>query len=220
MKALTAAEMREVDRLTTERFGIPGLELMEAAGKSVAEVFLGKYKERYGNRPGRVSVLCGKGNNGGDGFVVARHLKGRVGQVKVYLFAEPRELRGDAGTNYERWRGSGEEVVLVRNEAEWVNAWTGVAASEVIVDALLGHQVVVVPVLVTAAGCERRTVGHLVATIREPTNVIVLPAIVDLGTGTVEVVGSRSLLPGDPARVQARLHALLAWDRPAPDPSW
>src|SRR5882672_10764922 len=138
MKALTAAEMREVDRLTTERFGIPGLELMEAAGKSVAEVFLGKYKERYGNRPGRVSVLCGKGNNGGDGFVVARHLKGRVGQVKVYLFAEPGELRGDAGTNYERWRGSGEEVVLVRNEAEWVNAWTGVAASEVIVDALLG----------------------------------------------------------------------------------
>ena len=66
MKALTAAEMREVDRLTTERFGIPGLELMESAGKSVAEVFLEKYKERNGKLPGRVSVLCGKGNNGGD----------------------------------------------------------------------------------------------------------------------------------------------------------
>jgi len=138
MKALTAAEMREVDRLTTERFGISGMELMEAAGKSVVEVFLEKYKERCGNHPGRVSVLCGKGNNGGDGFVVARLLKGRVGQVKVYLFAEPGELRGDAAKNYESWRGSGEEVVLVRNEAEWMNAWTGVAASEVIVDALLG----------------------------------------------------------------------------------
>jgi NAD(P)H-hydrate epimerase len=138
MKALTAAEMREVDRLTTERFGIPGLELMEAAGKSVVEVFLEKYKERNGELPGRVSVLCGKGNNGGDGFVVARSLKGCVGQLKVYLFAEPGELRGDAAKNHERWKGSGEEVTLVRSEAEWEKAWTEVAASEVIVDALLG----------------------------------------------------------------------------------
>src|SRR5882757_11037638 len=138
MKALTAAEMREVDRLTTERFGIPGLELMEAAGKSVVEVFLEKYKERKAKPPGRVSVLCGKGNNGGDGFVVARLLKGRVGQVRVYLFAEPGELRGDAAKNYERWRAMGEEVALVRSDAEWVDAWTGVAGSEVIVDALLG----------------------------------------------------------------------------------
>jgi hydroxyethylthiazole kinase-like uncharacterized protein yjeF len=138
MKALTAAEMREVDRLTTERFGIPGLELMESAGKSVAEVFLEKYKERNGKLPGRVSVLCGKGNNGGDGFVVARLFRGRVGQVKVLLFAEPGELRGDAAKNYERWKSLGEEVVLVRSEAEWEKAWPEVAASEVIVDALLG----------------------------------------------------------------------------------
>src|SRR5258706_14938010 len=138
MKALTAAEMREVDRLTTERFGIPGLELMEAAGKSVAEVFLEKFKERNGRLPGLVCVLCGKGNNGGDGFVVARLLKGQVGRVKVFLFAEPGELRGDAAKNYERWKGLGEGVALVRNESEWEKAWTGVAASEVIVDALLG----------------------------------------------------------------------------------
>src|SRR6266852_4161665 len=138
MKALTAAEMREVDRLTTERFGIPGLELMESAGKNVTEVFLEKYKDRSAKLPGRVSVLCGKGNNGGDGFVVARLLKGRVGHVKVYLFAEPGELRGDAAKNYERWRGMGEEVALVRSESEWEKAWTGVALSEVTVDALLG----------------------------------------------------------------------------------
>jgi hydroxyethylthiazole kinase-like uncharacterized protein yjeF len=138
MKALTAAEMREVDRLTTERFGIPGEELMESAGKNVAEVFLEKYKERNGKLPGRVSVLCGKGNNGGDGFVVARALKSRVEQVKVFLFAEPGELRGDAAKNYERWKGLGEEVALVRSEGEWEKAWRGVAASEVIVDALLG----------------------------------------------------------------------------------
>lgn len=138
MKALTAAEMRDVDRLTTERFGIPGERLMEAAGRSVAEVFLEKYAERSGKAPGRVCVLCGRGNNGGDGFVAARHLKGRVGQVKVYLFAEPEELRGDAAKNHERWLELGEEVTVVRTEGDWERAWSGVAGSEVIIDALLG----------------------------------------------------------------------------------
>ncbi len=138
MKALTAAEMQEVDRLTTVRFGIPSHKLMEAAGKSVAESFLEKYSERNGRLPGRVCVLCGKGNNGGDGFVVARQLKGRVGQVSVYLFAEPSELRGDAGANFQRWQELGESVTVVRTEQDWERAWSGVAGSEVIVDALLG----------------------------------------------------------------------------------
>ena len=85
MKALTAAEMQEVDRLTTERFGVPGHQLMETAGKSVAEVFLEQYAHKMTDPPGRVALLCGKGNNGGDGFVVARHLKEEVEQVRVYL---------------------------------------------------------------------------------------------------------------------------------------
>jgi len=138
MKALTAAEMREVDRLTTERFAIPGLQLMEAAGKSVAEVFLEKYVGKNGKPPGRVCVLCGKGNNGGDGLVVARHLKRRVGQLTVYLFAEPNDLRGDAAKNYERWRETGETVTVIRGEEDWIKSWRDVAASEVIIDALLG----------------------------------------------------------------------------------
>ncbi|HEX8711626.1 MAG TPA: NAD(P)H-hydrate dehydratase [Terracidiphilus sp.] len=138
MKALTAAEMREVDRLTTERFRIPGLDLMESAGKSVTEVFLEKYKERNARIPGRVSVLCGKGNNGGDGLVAARVLKGRAGHVSVFLFAEPGELRGDAAKNYARWRELGETVTVIRGEEDWIRAWPGVAASEVIIDALLG----------------------------------------------------------------------------------
>ena len=71
MKILTAAEMREVDRLTTERYGIPSLSLMENAGKSVADFMTVRFR-RLESR--RVIVLCGKGNNGGDGFVTARHL--------------------------------------------------------------------------------------------------------------------------------------------------
>src|SRR5256885_16860810 len=66
MKALTATEMREVDRLTTERYGIPSLQMMEAAGKNVADAILRDFSPAL---PQRVTVLCGKGNNGGDGLV-------------------------------------------------------------------------------------------------------------------------------------------------------
>ena len=72
MKALTAAEMREVDRLTTERYGIPSLQLMENAGRKVADAI---WRVVAGRDDVRVFVLCGKGNNGGDGFVAARYLK-------------------------------------------------------------------------------------------------------------------------------------------------
>lgn len=138
MKALTDAEMREVDRLTTERFGIPGGELMEAAGKSVAEVFLEHYGWKNAEPPGRVCVLCGKGNNGGDGFVVARHLKEEAEEVDAYLFGAAEELRGDAAKNLARWREEGGKVTQVQSEADWEKAWNAVAGAEVIFDALLG----------------------------------------------------------------------------------
>jgi ADP-dependent NAD(P)H-hydrate dehydratase / NAD(P)H-hydrate epimerase len=137
MKALTAAEMQEVDRLTTERFGVPSEKLMEAAGKSVADVFLEQYGHKMADSPGRVAVLCGKGNNGGDGFIVARHLKEEAEDVQVYLFAKPEELRGDAAKNYARWRELG-EVITILSAEDWAKAWTDISYAEVIIDALLG----------------------------------------------------------------------------------
>ena len=118
MKALTAAEMREVDRLTTERFGIPSIQLMENAGQlsptyTVASPIADALRTRS------ICVLCGKGNNGGDGFVAARDLKAVVKVVRVCLFASPDELRGDAATNLQRWRDSGGEVVSVPDEKAW-----------------------------------------------------------------------------------------------------
>jgi hydroxyethylthiazole kinase-like uncharacterized protein yjeF len=138
MKALSAAEMREVDRLTTARFAVPGLQLMEAAGRSVAEEFLENYGHRNADPPGRIAILCGKGNNGGDGFVVARHLKEEAAEVSVYLFATPQELRGDALKNFERWRDVGGAVLSIQNENDWEKCWPKVGAAEVIIDALLG----------------------------------------------------------------------------------
>ena len=97
MKVTTAAEMREIDRASTEKFGVPSLTLMENAGTAVAEFILENFRTAD-----RIAVVCGKGNNGGDGFVVARrlHRAGRV--VEVLLLAAPSELKGDAATMFER----------------------------------------------------------------------------------------------------------------------
>ncbi|MBV8829765.1 MAG: NAD(P)H-hydrate dehydratase [Acidobacteriaceae bacterium] len=97
MKILTAAEMREVDRLTIER-GIPGLILMENAGSRVVDFLLSTF-EPLGDR--LVLVVCGKGNNGGDGFVVARQLFGRklCRELTVLELFDPNELTGDASAN-------------------------------------------------------------------------------------------------------------------------
>jgi len=97
MKIVTAAEMREIDRVTTERFGVPSLTLMENAGTAVAD-----YIRRHSFGEKRVTVFCGKGNNGGDGFVAARILHERGNQIQVVLLADPDELKGDAAVMYRK----------------------------------------------------------------------------------------------------------------------
>src|SRR5713101_1216800 len=134
MKALTAAEMREVDRLTTERDGIPTLQLMENAGKAVADFLRSSLLDAC---KGAV-VLCGKGNNGGDGLVVARLLHERGAQPAVYLFAPPESVRGDAAENLKRYQECGGNLEVVTNSEPWGTARRSVARARLIVDALLG----------------------------------------------------------------------------------
>ena len=97
MKILTAAEMREVDRVTIER-GIPGLVLMENAGNRVVDFLCEKFAPLSNHR---VTVICGKGNNGGDGFVVARQLFTRklCYELTVFELFDPGGLTGDALAN-------------------------------------------------------------------------------------------------------------------------
>jgi ADP-dependent NAD(P)H-hydrate dehydratase / NAD(P)H-hydrate epimerase len=137
MKVLTAAEMREVDRLTSERHGVPSLQLMETAGRHVAESCreIVHGTERH---PRKISVLCGKGNNGGDGLVVARHLQVAQAVVKVLLFAKPEELHGDAAINLQRWCEAGNDAIPILDETAWKAAWPEVAGADVIVDAIFG----------------------------------------------------------------------------------
>ncbi len=132
MKILTAAEMREVDRLTTARYRLPGLTLMENAGKSVAEFIQARFPN-FTHR--RILVLCGKGNNGGDGFVAARHLRKMGAKPEVRFFGDPREAKSDAATNLKRWKAASGKLQVDKpgkgDELKFTSA-------SIIVDALLG----------------------------------------------------------------------------------
>ena len=128
MKVLTAAEMREVDRRTIEA-GIPGLVLMENAGHRVLEAMEVRFAPLAEHR---IAVLCGKGNNGGDGLAIARQLLTRVHPqaLHVLLAAAPEELTGDAAANYRMFVVAGGSVVRELTEE--------MRRSTLVVDALLG----------------------------------------------------------------------------------
>ncbi len=98
MKAVTARVMQALDRQTINDYGISGFELMARAGANVAAIIMARYSSS-GSRS--VLILAGKGNNGGDGFVVARRLAEAGWQVTLLLFAEPESLCGDAKAHYD-----------------------------------------------------------------------------------------------------------------------
>lgn len=133
MKILTAEQMRRVDRLSVERAGISNRELMENAGRHVAAFLLQQFLS-----PGPISVLCGKGNNGGDALVAARHLLQQGHRPRVWLFAAPDELKGDPRANYEAYLQAGGTVEPLPAPADWDKERTTVLDCDVLVDGLLG----------------------------------------------------------------------------------
>ncbi|HEX7288753.1 MAG TPA: NAD(P)H-hydrate dehydratase [Candidatus Angelobacter sp.] len=131
MKIVTAAEMREIDRLTTEKYGVPSLTLMENAGNAVAE-FAQKHFDFH-----TVCVVCGKGNNGGDGLVAARKLLEAGKKVAVIILAKsPGELRGDAAVMFRKLPVT---PLWVSDQADFAKSEVQEALkAELIVDAVLG----------------------------------------------------------------------------------
>ena len=102
MKVVTARQMADLDRVTTRVYGISSLVLMENAGRSCSERILRILQEKVGSpEEASVAVVCGKGNNGGDGFVIARHLHNRGVYVEVFLLAEEEALSPDARVQFE-----------------------------------------------------------------------------------------------------------------------
>jgi len=135
MKVLTAQQMRDVDRLTTERYGIPGQELMENAGAAVVEFLRDKFT---GLTRRKIVVLCGKGNNGGDGLVVARLLKESGCSPEVIAFFQPGAMGGSAGVNLDRWQQESGTLRVVTDASQWGAASAVLDSANIIVDALLG----------------------------------------------------------------------------------
>lgn len=128
----TAEEMRRVDRRAIEELGIPGAVLMENAGRGAAEAvlaFLGTLGRP--RRGARVAIVCGKGGNGGDGFVAARYLAAHGVRPRVLLVARPEELTGDPALKLAEMGAAGLHATVVEGEPD-------LAAEDVVVDALLG----------------------------------------------------------------------------------
>src|SRR5258708_4468587 len=98
-KVLTAEQMREVDRLTSEKYGIPSILLMENAAHAVARVITEKLGGSVDGKS--ITVLCGKGNNGGDGAALSRILWTQGGDVDLYLFGKVEDTKGDARLNFD-----------------------------------------------------------------------------------------------------------------------
>jgi NAD(P)H-hydrate epimerase len=135
MRILTAAQMREADRYTIEDIGIPALVLMENAGRQVVAAIESAYETRL---EGRVAVLCGRGSNGGDGFVVARTLLQRGIETSVFVIGTVADVRGDARVNLDILGRLGLTVVEIADEQTWELHFSEISKCTLIVDAIFG----------------------------------------------------------------------------------
>jgi len=165
-KVVTAEEMREIDRLTTERYGIPSILLMENAAHAAARVITEKLG---GSVKGKsFLILCGRGNNGGDGAALARILWTQGAEVSVYLFGKIEETKGDAQTNFEILKKIDESIEIIERGEDYLLYFNEVEANEklfekfhgfnrenVIVDALFG------------TGLSRKVEGNVADTLKD-----------------------------------------------------
>ncbi len=139
MKVATAPQMAELDRMTIEQYGIPALVLMENAGRSCTERILRILQNKVGApEEASVAIVCGRGNNGGDGMVIARHLHSRGVYVEVFLLSEVDSLSPDARKQYEIIRKMDVECRIIRDPEGVEDLRTYLEEVHLCVDAILG----------------------------------------------------------------------------------
>jgi hydroxyethylthiazole kinase-like uncharacterized protein yjeF len=196
MKIVSSAEMREIDRVTSERFGVPSLTLMENAGSAVAEFALSAYSSAK-----TFGLICGKGNNGGDGFVVACKLQKAGKQIGVLLLADSKELRGDAAENYARLAGTSKSppLIIAKSSADlYSESARAVFESDVLIDAILGSG------------------------FRPPVSGLYAEAIAKINSSTNQVIaidipsGADADVMGDQTGAVARADAIVTFTAPRP----
>lgn len=178
MRVLNTAQMREADRRTTDDVGIPSIVLMENAGRQVVTAIEATFEEASTLT---YAILCGKGQNGGDGFVVARTLLERGVDVAVYLVGTGAEVRGDARTNLQILANLSIDVVEIADAAAWELHAPAVLGADVVIDALFGTGL-------------RGPLSGLVESIVEDLNASEAPVVaVDLPSG---LDASDAMVPG------------------------
>ncbi|MDH3997810.1 MAG: NAD(P)H-hydrate dehydratase [Desulfuromonadales bacterium] len=174
MKVLTAQQMQAVDRRAIFEIGIPGVVLMENAGRGVVEAIMARY---HAHQPMGAIVLAGKGNNGGDGYVVARLLQDRGWSVTTVVLAERSSIAGDAVVNLNALDKCGGEIVFAPDEKSLQNVLSQLSPTGVLVDALFG------------TGLSKAVMGHYAQAIAwlnqrcEPVVAVDIPSGVDASTG-------------------------------------
>ena len=136
MYLVTGEEMKLIDEKAINDYGIPGVVLMENAGLAVVDVIKGHFSGGLAQK--RVLVFAGKGNNGGDGFVVARHLFNAGCDVKIFLLCKPEELKGDALTNWNIIRKMNIRYQLILTERDLNVVKVGLMYTELVVDGIFG----------------------------------------------------------------------------------
>ncbi len=132
---MTRDQIREVDRAAIEDIGIPGVVLMENAARGTTEAILDLLDDPAASR---VAVVCGAGNNGGDGFAIARHLHNARVDVTVFLTVPADKLKGDAETNYGIVERMGIAIHGVQDQADLEPHADAIGQADVVVDAMLG----------------------------------------------------------------------------------
>jgi hydroxyethylthiazole kinase-like uncharacterized protein yjeF len=168
MRILNAAQMREAERVAIEDVGIPSIVLMENAGRQVVAAIETAFPATL---DGRIAVLCGRGNNGGDGFVVARTLQERGVDASVFVIGALADVRGDARANLDILGRLGMTVVEVNDEQTWELHFSEISECTLIVDAIFGTGL-------------RAPLGGMLETVVADVNASGLPIVaVDLPSG-------------------------------------
>jgi len=173
LRALTCDEVRAVDRAAIEDYGVPGVVLMENAGRGATDVLTD------GRSTARVAICCGRGNNGGDGYVMARHLAFRGWEPEVHLFAEAASIAGDAAVNLAIIRKMNVPIFTWIDPIDSGALGEELARADWIVDGLLGTGL---------AGCVRPPIDSVIKWLNgsgKPILAIDIPSGLDGDTGEV-----------------------------------
>ena len=168
MRVLNTQQMREADRRTISDIGIPSIVLMENAGRQAVAAMEAAYEDLSSRR---VGVLCGRGNNGGDGFVIARTLVQRGVETSVFLLGSVSEVRGDARTNMEILGRIGLTVVEITTGQDWELHFSEISECDLLVDAIVG------------TGFQGRLHGMLETVVADVNDLGVPVIAIDLPTG-------------------------------------